>query len=195
MLSLNPSKISIDEYLDGEVFADVRHEYIAGDVFAMAGASERHNRIALNIAFGLRTAARGGHCGVFISDMKLRTETSKDFETCFYYPDVMLVCDDQDDQPNYKKSPCLVAEVLSPSTQAIDKREKLIAYKNIPSLRYYLLISSMESMVKVYQRDAQNQWQAYLLTAKDTLQVDCGDYRAELDLAAIYEDVNWTQDA
>ncbi|MGB1011965.1 MAG: Uma2 family endonuclease, partial [Thiolinea sp.] len=106
--------LSPEEYLVGEEHADVRHEYVAGDTYAMAGAGEQHNRIALNIAFQLRSRARGGACGVFMSDMKLRIKQGERF----YYPDVILVCDEQDDNTHYKDNPCLVAEVLSPSTEA-----------------------------------------------------------------------------
>lgn len=85
--------LSAEEYLEGEELAETRHEYVTGQVYAMAEAGERHNRIALNVAFQLRSKARGGHCGVFMSDMKLRIEGGERF----YYPDVMLVCNESDD--------------------------------------------------------------------------------------------------
>ena len=91
-------QISADDYLHVEKVAKVKHEYLDGRIYAMAGASERHNRIAVNIAFQLRGAARGKSCGVFISDMKVRERGSN----IFYYPDVMLVCDPEDDHPYYK---------------------------------------------------------------------------------------------
>ncbi len=76
------------KYLDMEAESSVKHEHIAGEVYAMSGASERHNRIALNVAYRFRTAARGGPCGVYISDMKLRIQAQNSFN----YPDVMLTC-------------------------------------------------------------------------------------------------------
>ena len=112
--------ISHQEYLAGEQCSNIRHEYLAGQVFAMAGAGEKHNRISLNIAFHLRAAARGKPCGVFISDMKLRVEPSD----AYYYPDVMVTCDPTDNESLYKRSPCLIVEVLSPTTESIDRREK-----------------------------------------------------------------------
>lgn len=98
------------EYLAFELNADVRHEYIDGQLYAMAGASERHNRIAGNVFFHPRAATSGGHCGVFISDMKLKIAWHK----AYYYPDVMLVCNALDNREYYKQQPCFIAEVLSP---------------------------------------------------------------------------------
>lgn len=130
--------------------AECRHEYLDGQIYAMAGANERHNRISLNIAFQLRSAARGGRCGVFVSDMKLRIEQAK----AYYYPDVMLVCHTSDDHDYFKQRPCLIAEVLSPGTAAIDRREKLLAYQKIADLRYYLLVNANYPQVEYFLRDA-----------------------------------------
>ncbi|TXH77407.1 MAG: Uma2 family endonuclease, partial [Thiothrix sp.] len=130
--------LSPEEYLAGEALAEFRHEYVAGEVYAMAGASERHNRITLNIAFQLRAKARGSQCGVFMNDMKLRIQQGERF----YYPDVMLGCSQEDSHEFYKDKPCLIAEVLSPSTETTDRREKWLAYAQIPSLHYYLLVET-----------------------------------------------------
>ncbi len=191
MSALNKTKLGIEEYLQGEESADTRHEYIAGDVYAMAGASERHNRISLNIAIGLRIPARGSDCGVFISDMKLKIESHNTYDTCFYYPDVMLGCNSDDDHPTYKTSPCLIAEVLSPSTEATDHREKLLNYKNIPSLKYYLLASSMRESVEYYQKNELGEWDKFELVQDAVINIRCNDYHASLCLDEIYEDVSW----
>ena len=173
------------DYLAFELNADMRHEYIDGQLYAMAGASERHNRIAGNVFFQLRSAARGGHCGVFMSDMKLKLAWQK----TYYYPDVMLVCNTQDNNEYYKKQPCFIAEVLSTSTENTDKREKLLAYTKIPSLRYYLLISTDKTQVEYFVRDTQDEWQTALLEADEILSIDCENYQAVLRLNDIYEDV------
>jgi len=173
------------DYLAFELNADMRHEYIDGQLYAMAGASERHNRIALNIGFHLRMAARGGHCGVFMSDMKLKLAWQK----TYYYPDVMLVCNTQDNNEYYKQQPCFIAEVLSASTANTDKREKLLAYTKIPSLRYYLLISTDKTQVEYFVRDTQDEWQTALLETDEILTIDCENYHAVLRLSDIYEDV------
>lgn len=183
--------LSAEEYLAGEALAEFRHEYVAGEIYAMAGASERHNRITLNIAFQLRAKARGSQCGVFMNDMKLRIQQGE----CFYYPDVMLGCSQEDSHEFYKDQPCLIAEVLSPSTETTDRREKWLAYAQIPSLHYYLLVETNRRHVEFYQRSQQGQWQAGILQAHQTILVECGEgdnrYRAGLCLDDIYEDVHW----
>lgn len=192
-MSLPQFKISLSssEYLEGEKHSDLRHEYIAGEVYAMAGAGEQHNRIAGNVFFQLRAKARGGSCGVFMSDMKLRIEKG----VCFYYPDVMLNCDIDDNHSHFKDNPCLIAEVSSPSTEAIDHREKLLAYKNIPSLKYYLLIASNRQHVEYYQRNKAGEWESDILEINQVIHVQCGigdtQYEAGLCLEDIYEDVSW----
>jgi Uma2 family endonuclease len=174
-----------EDYLAFELGADVRHEYVDGQIYAMAGASERHNRISVNVGFHLRAAARGGHCGVFLNDMKLNVAWHK----AYYYPDVMLVCNAQDTGEYFKQQPCFIAEVLSPGTANTDRREKLLVYQKIPSLRYYLLVSADQARVEYFVRDAQGDWQTALLEAEESLAVDCGDYHAVLRLGDIYEDV------
>ena len=130
--------LSEDDYLLQEAEAAIKHEFISGETYAMAGASERHNRIAGNVFFHLRNVTRGKPCRAFMADMKLRIAAS----TTYYYPDAMLVCDPADDHPVYKQTPCLIAEVLSPATASVDLREKWQAYRTLPSLRYYLLVDS-----------------------------------------------------
>lgn len=173
------------DYLAYELTADIRHEFVDGQLYAMAEAGERHNSISLNIGFHLRSAARGGLCGVFISDVKLRAA----HYNAYYYPDVMLVCNPDDNGEYYKQQPCFIAEVLSPSTENIDRREKLLAYLKIPSLRYYLLASTTQKSVEYFVRDAQDAWQTAFLEADETLAIDCEAYHAVLTLADIYEDV------
>jgi Uma2 family endonuclease len=153
-LAVQEYLISIAEYLDGEQRSDIRHEYLAGRVYAMVGAGEKHNLIAGNLFFHLRAAARGKECGVFISDMKVRVAQND----AFYYPDVMVTCDAQDTEPLHKHTPCLIVEVLSPATESIDRREKLTAYRMLPSLRYYLLASQNQRRVEIYRRDGDGKW-------------------------------------
>ncbi len=172
------------DYLAGEETANVRHELVGGELYAMAGASERHNRIALNIAFHLRAATRGKTCRAFMADMKLRQAEG----ALFYYPDVMLVCDPADDHPLYKQSPCLIAEVLSPATAKIDLREKLQSYRALPSLHYYLLVDAERLWAKCYSKDASGQWFEQELSVEDRLAIDCGDAQLALTLEDIYED-------
>jgi Uma2 family endonuclease len=151
----------------------------------MSGASEQHNRITLNIAIPLRNSARGTGCGVFVSDMKCRADQGK----IYYYPDVMLVCDKNDNAQFYKEQPCFIAEVQSTSTERVDRHEKWQAYSEIASLRYYILADSQQQKVEYFHRDAAGMWQNIALVAGQTLTISCGDYQATLSLDDIYEDV------
>lgn len=172
------------DYLQLEEAATNKHELVGGEIYAMAGASERHNRIALNIAFHLRTATRGKPCRAFMADMKLRLAAS----STYYYPDAMLVCDAADDHPLYKQLPCFIAEVLSPATTSVDIREKWAAYRGLTSLRYYLLVDSERLWAKVFFRDAQDAWFEQELSAEDQIDVACGGTRLTLTLDDLYED-------
>jgi Uma2 family endonuclease len=178
------SPLSVEDYLLGEQQSSVRHEYVAGQVFAMAGAGEAHNRISLNLAFHLRAATRGTPCAVFISDMKVRVAA----HDAFYYPDVLVGCDASDDEPLYKRAPCLIAEVISPSTEVIDRREKLLAYRALESLRYYLLVSQDRRLAELYRRDPDGSWR-YEVIEDGALSFDCGGLSIRFTLSDVYEDV------
>jgi len=117
--------LTVAEYLESEKSSPMRHEYLAGQVYAMGGTSATHNLIAGNVFARLRAHLRGRPCRVFISDMKVRIE-AVDF---FYYPDVLVICDPEDSEEYFKTRPCLIIEVASPTTALIDKREKLLAYQ------------------------------------------------------------------
>lgn len=180
--------LGIDDYIAGERLSDIRHEYIDGQVYAMAGTGAKHNRIAGNIFYHLRTVTRGGSdCGVYISDMKVRIESGNRF----YYPDVVVACDPSDDAEYFKRRPCLLVEVLSPSTEATDRREKWLAYRDLPSLRYYLLIASEEQIVEAYSRLDSGDWTHRLVTADAPLAIECEGLRLTLNLQDIYEDIRW----
>lgn len=149
---LHASPITIEEYLAGEHNAAIRHEFVAGQVYAMAGASDRHNRIAGNLYAALTTRL-DGPCEPFISDMKLYVAPD-----LFYYPDVMVSCDDPVTDPYFRTHPILLIEVVSPTTERTDRREKLSAYLSIPSLQEYLLIMQDRIEVKFHRR-GENRWQ------------------------------------
>ena len=186
-LALAQHNMSVQEYLDGEPLSDIRHEYLAGQVYAMAGAGERHNRITLNIAFHLRTITRGTPCGVYVNDMKLRVIK----HDSFYYPDVMTTCHPRDTQSLYKEYPSLVVEVLSPSTEVIDRREKLIAYRNLASMRHYLIVWQEEKRVEWHSRNAQDGWGVTVLDGSGHMDIALNDLHIQLSPLDVYEDVKW----
>lgn len=177
--------LDADTYLSGEVDGDIRHEFVDGEVYAMAGAGHAHNLIALNVAARLRGLARGGPCRVFISDMKVRVAQWN----AFYYPDVMVVCNPADAQTYYKESPSLIVEVSSPSTESIDRREKLLAYRTLASLREYVLIAQDKRQADLWRRADDGSWQLQTLAAGDVLQLET--LGASLSLDEIYEDVSF----
>ena len=161
--------LSVDEYLEGELTSEVRHEYVAGVAYAMVGTSRRHNRIALNLTRRLDDSTRGGPCRVFMSDLKVRVPTAD----AFYYPDIAVTCDPGDDQEYYLERPCLIAEVLSPHTEVIDRREKLHAYRTLPSLQTYLLVSQEGPRVEVYRRGGDGAWTRAVLEGADAIELEC----------------------
>jgi Uma2 family endonuclease len=175
--------LSVKEYVHLEQTTGVKHEYVLGQVYALAGASEDHNRIALNIAAALLPAARAAGCRVVGSDQKLQPGTD-----LYYYPDVQVLCDPTDDDPLVKHRPCVVVEVSSEGTEAIDRREKLLVYRGIASLLTYLIIAQDRREVTVHFRDAAGTWQTRQAVGTDTIQVGClNDYVLSLD--HIYQDV------
>lgn len=143
------SFIEVEDYLQGEQFSDIRHEYIEGQVFAMVGASDRHGLIAGNLHTFLNSRLPD-RCQVFISDMKVHLLTAG--QEIFYYPDVLVSCDPTDRERYYRSHPCLVAEVLSPATERVDRFEKRLIYRSLPSLEEYLLITQDYPQVEVYRR-------------------------------------------
>jgi Uma2 family endonuclease len=176
-----------EEYLQLEQTSEIRHEYFGGQVFAMSGGSKQHNIISGNIYSGLRSHLRGGSCNVFMADMKVRIELANQNKNIFYYPDVIVSCDSQDKERFFLNYPCLIIEVLSPSTELIDKREKLVNYRTLESLQEYVLVSQDEIKVEVYRQDNQGNWLMQTLGKDDELRLD--SISLILTMADIYEDV------
>jgi len=177
--------LTVEEYLDAEKSSDIRHEYVAGQVFAMAGASEEHNLIAGNIYAILRPHLRGSSCRAFVSDMKVKVKIRN--ANIFYYPDIIVTCDPEDKERYFKTRPNLIIEVLSNSTATIDKREKRINYQTIESLKEYVLIYQNQIKVEVYRQDDQGNWSTEVLGKDDKLHLD--SVNLTLTMADIYEDV------
>lgn len=149
MLLAEKLKLTVEDYLKGELLAKQKHEFVDGEAYAMAGASERHNLISLNFASELKYQLKGKQCLTFIADMKVNVEG------CFFYPDLMVVCQRHDDDSEYvKNNPQLIVEVLSKSTRFYDHSIKQDKYLSIESLEYYVLIEQEYCEVCVLSRDA-----------------------------------------
>lgn len=150
------SKISVKDYLEGEKISRVRHEYIDGEVYAMAGTSKNHNRIIKNILRNLENHLSGSDCEPFFVDIKVRVEKLNRF----YYPDLVIVCGEDNEDEYYAVKPKMIIEILSPSTSLTDRREKMFAYKEIEGLREYVMIEQNRMYAEIYRRreDGDNLW-------------------------------------
>jgi Uma2 family endonuclease len=157
LLSATP-RITIEEYLDGEQQSSIRHEFIDGQVYAMAGASANHNRVAGNLFASLSNHYMDGSCEPFISDMKVKVAE------VFYYPDVMLCCDPDDHHRLYREQPQLLIEVTSAATERTDYYEKRLAYQRISTLRQYVIINPDKVLVDIFERDANGNWAKHTLS-------------------------------
>jgi Uma2 family endonuclease len=176
-----------EEYLKAEEKSVVRHEYVNGYVFAMSGSTDAHNLISGNIFSAIHAHLRGSQCRPYIHDMKLKIAVAKSY----YYPDVMVSCEPFESKSLFKSGPVLVVEVLSPSTASVDKREKLIAYQHIASLREYLIVYQDRQKVEVYRRDSQDQWELMTIGSDDDLMLESlPNGPLHLPFSLIYEGYN-----
>ncbi len=174
--------ISMADYLQAEESGPIRHEYAAGHLFAMAGGSKRHARISLNVAKALDTAASDEGCATYVADMRVRVSE------VVYYPDVMVVCEN-DAPTHYTEVPCLIAEVLSESTERIDRGEKLYNYRQIGTLLNYLLIAQDRVQVDLYRRKESAWLLETYVNLDDEIALDCPG--CSLLLKHIYQQVEF----
>jgi Uma2 family endonuclease len=173
--------MTMEEYFAFEHGSPIRHEFVAGEAFAMVGESKRHSRVAGNILARCLEASREGPCRAFMSGIKLRLRDR------VYYPDVMVACGPELDDEYCEEAPCLLVEVLSRSTRRTDQREKLAAYTTIPSLGTYLLVEQRRRLVDHYRRDAAGHWQRDTLVDEGAIALSCPAITLTLD--EIYEGV------
>jgi Uma2 family endonuclease len=151
-----PSGFSPEEYLSLEHENTIRHEYRRGLVYAMAGGSDDHSRIAINFLTVINFHLRDGDCRFFSGDVKVNYA-----DAFFYYPDAFVTCDPRDNSDRYvKRYPKLIAEVLSPSTEKFDRGEKFEDYRQLESLEEYVLIAQDEMQVECRRRvkDGDGEW-------------------------------------
>ena len=175
--------ISADEYLEGERLAELRHEYVDGRVYAMAGASDDHNRIAGNIFAELRERLRGHRCEPFINDMKVKIPPA--FADVYYYPDVLVACDPTDNARYFRERPIVIIEVLSTETERTERREKAIAYRQIATVEAYVLVEQ-ERMAATNLRRAEPGWQSEVIEKRGSI-LKMPGIAVEIPLERIYE--------
>jgi Uma2 family endonuclease len=146
--------MSAAEYLDWEPAQEDRYEYWDGEVVAMSGGTRNHNRISLNFSKLLDDALLNRDCDVYIADVKVQVEPGRKY----FYPDVVVTCDKGDDDAQIVQFPCLIIEVLSPSTEAVDRGAKFARYRQFTSLQEYILVQVDRPKVEVFRRNDLNQW-------------------------------------
>ncbi|MEA5420711.1 Uma2 family endonuclease [Spirulina sp. CCNP1310] len=178
------SKLTPEEYLAAEEQSPVKHEYIDGEVYAMAGTTDNHNTIALNLATLIHNHFKGTDCRVYFSDVKAKIAA----KNRFYYPDLLVTCDVRDRETStYKSFPKLIIEVLSDSTEKFDRGDKFNDYQALASLEEYVLVSSQHQRVEIFRRKHQFwQYQTYDLDQPNFKLETIG---LDVKIADIYEDV------
>ena len=172
-----------EEYLAAERVAENRHEYLAGAIYAIAGTSRDHERIAINISGELRAQLRGRPCEVLASNIKLRIH--KDTAQFFYYPDVTVDCGNATGDSLFAEKPRVIFEILSPETERIDRVEKLYNYQTLSSLLAYVLVDQLRMAVTVYRRK-NDDWTVELFTQKEDI-LKLPEIECSLPMTAIYE--------
>ena len=188
MSALPQPYITPEEYLRIERQSEYRSEYFGGEMFAMAGASQEHNIISVNLTAELRTKLRRGPCQTFADDMRVRVTATG----LYTYPDLVVVCGERifdDSESDTLLNPTLILEVLSPSTEAYDRGRKLDQYASIASLQEYVLVSQDQPSVQQYQRVADGSWR-YISTSGLDASITLAALGTSLLLADIYEGVD-----
>jgi Uma2 family endonuclease len=179
--------LTVKDYLALEQDGEIRHEYVNGQIYAMSGASRKHGLIVGALFAALRPAARQRGCQLFTSDMKVRIEQTE--KTFFYYPDLVLTCDANDREDYYLRRPCLLFEVLSNSTERLDRHEKYAVYTQLASLQAYVLVAQDKGQVEVYRRDSNN-WIHHCYSEGS---IYLNYLALDLPIAQIYEDVTFRE--
>ncbi|QTA91673.1 Uma2 family endonuclease [Desulfonema magnum] len=179
--------ISSEEYLDMEQYSEYKSEYFHGEIFAMTGASFNHNLIAWNIAASLHGSLNHSACFAFIGDMKIQV----DKENHYTYPDVSIVCGDiefADGRDDTIKNPIVIFEILSHSTKDYDRGSKFTAYRNIRSLKDYILIDQYAYHIEQFYKNEKENWVLEeFKNSDDTLRIK--SVNIELSLMTIYDRV------
>jgi Uma2 family endonuclease len=157
ILAYGKKKLTIEEYLAFERESEGKHEYFQGEVFAMSGAGTRHNIIFSNLFIELGVKLKGKHCMPFGSDMKVHIPEN----TLFTYPDISVFCSDKNhiDEDEFSIGPTVIIEILSPSTKNYDRGGKFKLYRDIPSLKEFILIDTESVSIEVFRLNATNHWE------------------------------------
>jgi Uma2 family endonuclease len=184
---LTPQPMTAQQYLEWESLQPEKHEFIAGEIFAMTGVRLNHNRVNLNACALILQALRGQPCGVFMAEVKVRVEAAD----AYFYPDLVVTCDPADLADGNSQSvqhPWLIAEVLSESTAAYDRGKKFEHYRALASLTHYLLIDADRPHIDLFRKNAEGLWVLHPLGAADSLVIDA-PHAVTIPVASLYEGV------
>lgn len=177
--------MSAEEYLVWEPTQEERYEYWDGEVVMMSGATRNHNRISANFFKLLDDALADRTCEVYIVDVKVQVEPGQKY----FYPDVVVTCDERDDDPQLVQFPCLIIEVLSPSTEAADRGKKFAKYRQSPTLQEYVLVQIAQPGVEVFRRNEQGKWVLSEYNLGDILRLESVD--VEIAVTHLYRQVQF----
>ncbi len=177
--------MTAEEYLAWEPTQEGRYEYWDGEVIAMSGGTRNHNRVSGNFFRLLADALVDRPCEVYIVDIKVQVEP----EQKYFYPDVVVTCDQRDNDPQLVKFPCLIVEVLSPSTEALDRGAKFAKYRQFSTLQEYVLVQVEQPAVEVFRRNEKGQWVLSEYALDDRLRLE--SVGAEIAIADLYRQVSF----
>lgn len=178
--------INPEKYLEFEAKSPIKHEYMDGEIYAMAGTTDTHNTIAGNLFVTIRSHLRGTGCRVYIGDVKARLEQCNRF----YYPDLLVTCDPQDRETStYKRFPKLIVEVLSDSTEAFDRGDKFNNYQTLDSLEEYVLVNTRHQRVEIFRRNGEGGWIFHSYTPNHT-SFPLSSINLTVSFAELYDEAN-----
>jgi Uma2 family endonuclease len=180
--------MTYEEYIAWESTQEMRHEFCDGEVIAMAGGTRDHNRVSVNFLKTLDNALADRPCEVYIADVKVQVKPKRKY----FYPDVVVTCDERDRTDSLVVSfPCLIIEVLSPSTEAYDRGFKFSQYRQFETLQEYVLVQVEQPMVEVFQRNEQGQWVLFEYGLDDRLLLK--SVNVEIAVSALYQQIQFEQ--
>ncbi|BCG64689.1 MAG: hypothetical protein methR_P2480 [Methyloprofundus sp.] len=178
---------SEQQYLENEKTAESKHEYLQGEIWAMAGAGENHVTIAGNLFISLKQQLKGTPCRSYISDMKVKVEHAN----AYFYPDVFVSCNPSDkEQEYYKEHPIFICEVLSPSTEAYDRGDKFKYYQTLASLQEYWLIDAQKMSVDCFTRTQDNAWVLHSYSIPNQ-HITIDTLNIKIQLTELYDEVSF----
>ncbi len=179
------AKLNIDDYIEGEEVSPVRHEYLYGEVYAMAGVSQSHSRITRNLVNRLSSHLGDSPCEAYSENIKVHPSPE-----VFYYPDVIVTSEGDFKNKFVCDEPKLIIEVTSPSTIQIDRREKLFAYQKMASVQEIVVVDQEKIKIELHRRLAEGQWITYFFNENDS-EFDLQSVDMKIEVSAVYSRVTF----